>query len=145
MDAQGWVPISIIADFKRVCFAKTSIVSPLNNGNYYFEHWYNHETLILPNFLIQTIIVFCFCFFVKNYYQVKRMSTDIPFILDALQKSSAVEVQVTSLYFSFPTPLISFVLHNFFPLFPVWLSVKCFTYLWRKERPYNRIMKRCIQ
>lgn len=41
MDAQGWVPISIIADFKRV----------------------------------------------------KRMSTDIQFILDALQNSSAVEVQ----------------------------------------------------
>ncbi|WOH11684.1 hypothetical protein DCAR_0831174 [Daucus carota subsp. sativus] len=41
MDAQGWVPISIIADFKRV----------------------------------------------------KRMSTDIPFILDALQNSSTVEVQ----------------------------------------------------
>ncbi|KAK1379186.1 HTH La-type RNA-binding domain-containing protein [Heracleum sosnowskyi] len=41
MDAQGWVPISIIADFKRV----------------------------------------------------KRMSTDIHFILDALQNSSAVEVQ----------------------------------------------------
>lgn len=41
MDNQGWVPISIIADFKRV----------------------------------------------------KRMSTDIPFILDALQSSMAVEVQ----------------------------------------------------
>ncbi|KAL5766291.1 hypothetical protein ACOSP7_016908 [Xanthoceras sorbifolium] len=41
MDAQGWVPISTIADFKRV----------------------------------------------------KRMSTDIPFILDALQSSSTVEVQ----------------------------------------------------
>ncbi|XVE79731.1 hypothetical protein DITRI_Ditri14bG0080400 [Diplodiscus trichospermus] len=41
MDDQGWVPISLIADFKRV----------------------------------------------------KRMSTDIPFILDALQSSSAVEVE----------------------------------------------------
>lgn len=35
------------------------------------------------------------------------MSTDIQFILDALQNSSAVEVQVTAPYFKLPTPLIS--------------------------------------
>ena len=44
--------------------------------------------------------------------QVKRMSTDIPFILDALQSSSVIEVQVRYLlFYCFPLSFFSLSLY----------------------------------
>lgn len=76
MDEHGWVPVSKLADFNRVCF--------------------------LSRFLDIVFLLFCPCarkqllFF--SYLQLKKMTEDKHLILDALASSSVLEVQVAMLF-----------------------------------------------
>lgn len=92
MDGQGWVPISSIADFKRVSPRIEILLNFLFIvlNIFIFDYKSIHALSdLFTNYFLHIMLILCLV-------QLKKMCTDIPFILDALQASISVEVQVNN-------------------------------------------------